>query len=80
MCCVPSLEAIENVMHPSTLQKFHQKYAEGYNVQGDKLYAVWEQLKKLAKMVLQPMRRKPQLLDSRLPNPATDADREQEIH
>lgn len=34
-----SLEAIENVMNPSTLQKF--------NDQGDELYAAWEQLKKL---------------------------------
>ena len=42
-----SLEAIENVMNPSTLQKFNERYAEGYDVQGDELYAVWEQLKKL---------------------------------
>ena len=42
-----SLEAIENVMNPSTLQKFNEWYAEGYDVQGDELYAVWEQLKKL---------------------------------
>ena len=42
-----SLEAIENIMNPSTLQKFNEWYAEGYDVQGDELYAVWEQLKKL---------------------------------
>ena len=41
------LEAIENIMNPSTLRKFHKRYTEGYNVQGDELYAVWEQLKKL---------------------------------
>ena len=41
------LEAIENIMNPSTLQKFHERYTEGYNVQGDELYTVWEQLKKL---------------------------------
>ena len=34
-------------MNPSTLRKFHERYSEGYNVQGDELYAVWEQLKKL---------------------------------
>ena len=34
-------------MNPSTLQKFNERYAEGYDVQGDELYAVWEQLKKL---------------------------------
>ena len=34
-------------MDPSTLRKFHEWYTEGYNVQGDELYAVWEQLKKL---------------------------------
>ena len=42
-----SLEAIENIMNPSTLQKFSEWYAEGYDVQGDELYTVWEQLKKL---------------------------------
>ena len=41
------LEAIENIMDPSTLRKFHERYTEGYNVQGDELYAMWEQLKQL---------------------------------
>lgn len=34
-------------MNPSTLQKFHERYTEGYDVQDDKMYSVWELLKKL---------------------------------
>ena len=41
------LVAIENVMDPSTVKRFHRHYNEGCEVNGDELYTVWEQLNKL---------------------------------
>lgn len=43
-----SLDAIESLMEPATITKFQERFTEGYDVAGDELYAVWEQLKKMS--------------------------------
>ena len=41
------LKAMKAVMDPSTVQKYNQRYNEGYDISSDELYTVWKQLKEL---------------------------------
>ena len=45
---IEALNVVESLVKPETVQLYCTKYSEGYGVQDEEMYSLWEKLKKLA--------------------------------